>query len=800
MADLVGKSLSHYRVVAKLGSGGMAEVYKAYQPGLDRYVGIKVLHSHLVEDKDFIARFEREALTIGKLRHPNIVQAVDFNLEGDMYFMVMEFIDGPTLKDELKARIAANQPFTLEEIARIFLALGSALDYAHARNMIHRDIKPANVMISQEGQVVLTDFGIARLIGATQYTQTGALTGTPAYLSPEQGQGERGDKRSDVYSLGIVLYEIVTGAIPYDADTPFGVIMKHIAEPLPLPTRIKPDLPQAVEAVILKALSKDPDDRYQSAGALGHALAQAVGLSPGDNLDLHPLQAIAPPPKIQQIEHKTGPLSKQIEAAAAALAAPAVGRETLTLPQDGAGPAAPPLEPAKKAFPVMPVAIVVTAVALLVAAGLFFTASRPAATPTTDAAAIAASTSTAAANLAATTTAVAQTTAAAMTAQAAAPTQTAQALLDQASTATAEFQQQSGIVASLLGTAQAGTAAAVTAEAATAAAIANATATAVANFTPTPTATPTSTDTPLPPPPPPPPPPNAGGGRGGGVFRLVFTKWDGGKHNLYVADTMGANEQYLLSYAAGPSWGPGGQVIYFFGEDGINVQDVNGVKYPFSDISSGVVALNAVPLPTGMDQIKLTQRNEWKQGSARWASVSPDGQLIAYDARPGGDYRIYFFPTDPYQRSNIEIPGEQAAWSPDSQKLVYRSGRNGKTGIWISNRDDSGATNLTNNGGDAFPAWSPDGQTIAFSRDEGGNIDIYTIKIDGSDLQRLTDTPGPDTLPAFTPSGDILFRSARNGGNWGIWKMTSRGRDPVEIIPAAGVGPDWSKSRMDAIK
>jgi len=797
MADLVGKSLSHYRVVAKLGSGGMAEVYKAYQPGLDRYVGIKVLHSHLVEDKDFIARFEREALTIGKLRHPNIVQAVDFNLEGDMYFMVMEFIDGPTLKDELKARLAANQPFTLEEIARIFLALGSALDYAHARNMVHRDIKPANIMISQEGQVVLTDFGIARLIGATQYTQTGALTGTPAYLSPEQGQGERGDKRSDVYSLGIVLYEIVTGAIPYDADTPFGVIMKHIAEPLPLPTRVKPDLPQAVEAVILKALSKDPDDRYQSAGALGHALAQAVGLSPGDNLDLHPLQAVAPPPKIQQIEHKTGPLSKQIEAAAAALAAPAVGRETLTLPQDDAGPAAPPLT-VKKAFPVMPVAIVVGAVALLVAAGLFFTASQPAATPTADAAAIAASTSTAAANLDATATTAAQTTAAAVTAQAAAPTQTAQALLDQASTATAEFQQQSGIVASLLGTAQAGTAAAVTAEAATAAAIANATATAVANFTPTPTATPTSTDTPLPPPPP--PPPNAGGGRGGGVFRLVFTKWDGGKHNLYVADTMGANEQYLLSYAAGPSWGPGGQVIYFFGEDGINVQDVNGVKYPFSDISSGIVTLNAVPLPTGMDQIKLSQRNEWKQGSARWASISPDGQLIAYDARPGGDYRIYFFPTDPYQRSNIEIPGEQAEWSPDSQKLVYRSGRNGKTGIWISNRDDSGATNLTNNGGDAFPAWSPDGQTIAFSRDEGGNIDIYTIKIDGSDLQRLTDTPGPDTLPAFTPSGDILFRSARSGGNWGIWKMNSRGDDQVEIIPAAGVGPDWSKSRMDVIK
>jgi serine/threonine-protein kinase len=153
----------------------MAEVYKAYQPGLDRYVGIKVLHAHLVDDKDFIGRFEREALAVGKLRHSNIVQALDFDREGDMYFMAMEFIDGPTLKDELKARRTENNPFSLKEISRIFSALCSAIDYAHSRSMVHRDLKPANVMINQEGQVVLTDFGIARIMGATQYTQTRPL-------------------------------------------------------------------------------------------------------------------------------------------------------------------------------------------------------------------------------------------------------------------------------------------------------------------------------------------------------------------------------------------------------------------------------------------------------------------------------------------------------------------------------------------------------------------------------------------------------------------------------------------------
>jgi Tol biopolymer transport system component len=267
-----------------------------------------------------------------------------------------------------------------------------------------------------------------------------------------------------------------------------------------------------------------------------------------------------------------------------------------------------------------------------------------------------------------------------------------------------------------------------------------------------------------------------------------------------VADTNGAHEQFILSHAAGPSWSPGGQTIYFFGEDGINLQESNGIKVPFSDISSGLVALNASPLPTGIDQIKLTQRGDWKQGSARWTSVSPDGQLIAYDARPGGDYRIYFFPTDPNQRFSVEIPGEQAEWSPDGQKIVYRSGRSGKTGVWISNRDDSEPTNLTNNGGDAFPAWSPDGKKIAFSRDEGNNIDVYTINVDGSDLRRLTEAPGPDTLPIFTPTGDIIFRSARNGGNWGVWKMNGNGANQKEIIPFAGVGPDWPSSRMDVVK
>ncbi|NJN97435.1 MAG: serine/threonine protein kinase [Anaerolineales bacterium] len=300
MANLVGKSLGKYRIVARLGRGGMAEVYKAFQPGLNRYVSIKVLHSHMVEEENFVARFEREALAIGKLRHPNIVQAFDFDREDDISFMAMEFIDGPTLKDELQARQEAGKPYSLKEIARVFIPLCSAIDYAHARQMIHRDLKPANVMINQQGQIVLTDFGITRIIGGTQYTQTGALSGTPAYMSPEQGQGQHGDERSDIYSLGVMLYEMVTGAVPFDADTPFVVILKHISEPVPPPSKLVPDLPQSIEQIVLKAMSKEPADRYQRAGELAVALREATGLASGE--EYLPLPVIALRPQIKEID------------------------------------------------------------------------------------------------------------------------------------------------------------------------------------------------------------------------------------------------------------------------------------------------------------------------------------------------------------------------------------------------------------------------------------------------------------------------------------------------------------------
>lgn len=273
MSDLTGRTLGKYELVERLGRGGMADVYKAIQRGMERFVAVKVMHGHLAESEDFVVRFKREAQSVGNLRHPHIVQVIDFDVEGDVYYMVMEYIKGGTLKTYIQQKGA----LPVDEALRVTGQLSDALAYAHQNGMIHRDIKPANVMFTDNSftHPVLTDFGIARILGQSGITMSGAFIGTPAYMSPEAGRGTKVDERSDIYSMGIMLYEMVTGTVPYDADTPFAIVMKHINDPLPSPRRFNVNLPNAVEVVVLKALSKDPEDRHQTAGDLRKAVQKA---------------------------------------------------------------------------------------------------------------------------------------------------------------------------------------------------------------------------------------------------------------------------------------------------------------------------------------------------------------------------------------------------------------------------------------------------------------------------------------------------------------------------------------------
>ena len=303
-ASLQGQTLGKYRVLDPLGRGGMAQVYRAYHPQLDRYVAIKVLRSDLVEEEAFLDRFHREARAVARLRHANVVQVYDFDVQDGVYYMVMELLEGDTLKARLNDYHVRGERMPAGEIVRILLDVLDGLAYAHSEGMIHRDIKPANIMLTKSGQAVVTDFGIAHMVGGTRHTAAGVLMGTLNYIAPEQGLESKSDARSDIYSVGIVLYELLLGKPPFDADTPLAILMKHLNDPLPLPRQENPEIPEPLERVVLKALAKQPEERYQDAAEMAQALRQVaagVGIALPDKISLPlsfttaaaPLEAVA---------------------------------------------------------------------------------------------------------------------------------------------------------------------------------------------------------------------------------------------------------------------------------------------------------------------------------------------------------------------------------------------------------------------------------------------------------------------------------------------------------------------------
>ncbi len=273
MSFAIGENVGAYRIVAQLGSGGMATVYKAYHAALDRYVAIKVLHPVFKQDPNFQARFQREARIVAKLEHPHIVPVYDFSEHAGQPYLVMRFIEGETLKTRLH-----ETSLTLEGVLGIMRPVCDALTYAHEQGVLHRDIKPSNILLTPGGGVFLTDFGLARMAQAGESTLTrDTLVGTPQYISPEQAQGKSDlDARTDIYSLGVVLYELLVGRVPYQADTPYAVVHDHIFTPLPMPRHLNPNLSEPLERVLLKALAKERDDRYTRVADMLAALEKAA--------------------------------------------------------------------------------------------------------------------------------------------------------------------------------------------------------------------------------------------------------------------------------------------------------------------------------------------------------------------------------------------------------------------------------------------------------------------------------------------------------------------------------------------
>jgi len=274
MTGLIGLIRGRYYILEQVGKGGMTTVYKALDLQEDRDVAIKVLAPYLVKDPKFKARFEREVEVLCKFDHPNIVPVLDFGEHEGSPYLVLPFLAKGTLADRLD-----HGPLSPKEGARLMNEISAALTYAHERGVVHRDIKPSNILMDEDGNALLSDFGLAHMDDESQSLTGSAVIGTPAYMSPEQCGAGSINARSDQYSLGIVLYQLTTGFLPFEADTPIGVALKHVNEPLPRPRDINPNLPQPIEVVLIKALAKDSAHRYPSISAFNEAFQRALKMS-----------------------------------------------------------------------------------------------------------------------------------------------------------------------------------------------------------------------------------------------------------------------------------------------------------------------------------------------------------------------------------------------------------------------------------------------------------------------------------------------------------------------------------------
>jgi serine/threonine-protein kinase len=347
--DLVGKTLGgRYKIQSLIGQGGMASVYKAYDQNLQRSVAIKVIHPHLSNNPEFFRRFEEEATAVARLRHPNIVQMYDFHHDEDLYYMVMEFVMGETLQTRLKRLNTSKRRLGIEEAIAFTAEICDAAFYAHQRGMIHRDIKPANIMLDVNGSAILMDFGIARMVDASQHTASGTVLGTAMYMSPEQIQGLQIDAKADIYSIGITLFEMLSGRPPFEADSAMTLMMMHMNDPVPDLQELHPGTPPDLVAITNKALAKNRDERYQSTNEMATALRQLP-----DQPQTTPAVVSTPSPEDTLIEAAVvkGAGETIIEPAAPVEPPAAQAQDQQTLVEQAVQPIPPTATPTAEAFP-----------------------------------------------------------------------------------------------------------------------------------------------------------------------------------------------------------------------------------------------------------------------------------------------------------------------------------------------------------------------------------------------------------------------------------------------------------------
>ena len=774
--SLIGRIFKGYKVTRFIARGGMGLVFEGVQESLDRSVAIKFLYPHLSDDQQFRERFEREARAIARLDHPNIVRVLDFGSEDQMHFMILDFIDGVSLRDHLIRVHADGLTLRTETVASIIQQVGSALSYAHERGYVHRDVKPGNIMLAKNGRVFLTDFGVVKDVGALQGTMTGAVIGTPEYMAPEQANGANVGPPADLYALAIVAYEMLVGRVPFQSATPVAVLTKHLHEPPAPPSTIAPWFGPELDAVFLRALAKNPNERFPTAAEFSQSLIAALH-APRGSQQFPPgytgsdIQTIMTAPVTQSAQSPMTPASGAVHPVGATPPSGGAQASGMTPPPSGTGPVAgappsgvvPPsgMYPPAGATPlpgdsgrgrVPVIGAVLIALLLLLGAGAAYVLLGG---DDDDG------------QLGGTGDELA--------------TKTASAAGDETSVAN-PTQAPAGAVTVTTEPTNAAT------ETPTDSAGADATATVEASGIggdPTPTvaeATATEVVTPETAP------------------VVVFTANRGGVHDSQVF-VMGADgsEQRQMTFARGHSWGPrvspDGTRLFFSSVAPGEHENHDAAGGGTSGIGNHDIYVADLTGTTPAD-LSATNINNVTAGQLTWDNGwawSPDGQEITFTTDRNGNWDIYSMSaggTDERRLTDDEAQDGWPSWTPDGQQIVFASDRTGNWEIFIMNADGSDVRQLTDRPDttDLFPAVSPDGTRVVFSSqfeavNEG---EIYIMPIDGGDATRLTNTAALNNMPSWCPSGEqIVFTSDRDG-NENIYIMSPDGATQTRLTDDPG--------------
>jgi serine/threonine-protein kinase len=783
--NLVGQTLGQYELRELLGVGGMGAVYRGFQLNLKREVAVKVLPSTLATEQGYAERFNREAQTAAALEHPHIVSIFDYGTQRGTSYLVMRLLTGGTLAQRLQLRVNDKLVIpSLGETAGLLNQLASALAYAHAQGVIHRDIKTSNVMFDNQGNGYLVDFGIAKLMGASSgLTGTGMAMGTPSYMPPEQWAGQELSPAADQYALAVLVYAMVTGRVPFEANTPYELLHKHLHE-LPTPPQVfRSDLPDAVNLVMARALAKVPEDRFASVSSFAQSFESAVEGQRGDLTAFFtskiPIYRTPQPYTPGGTPMGSGPVTPRSMSGSQGYAGgtPSSGYGGGTPPPGGyisgtppsgtyppgTGVTAPrPIYKNPIAWGVFAVVLLLAAILVVLIGGQGGTAIAAATATNSNVVILSTETATDSPTADVTATDIATATETATIESSDTPTHTSTATdlptateTEPAPTTVAVVTEQpaptetpitptpgSGVTATVRATQSEGVNIILT-ETATPTDEPTAEPSATHTQTPTDTVTPSATATDIP------------------TETPTATNTD--IPTLTPTETASSTSTDLPT------------------ETPSNTATATATETPTETPTSTHTAT-----PTHTFTPTETPTETHTPTPTLTPTTDPSTIDLVFASFRSGTSQIYGMDTSTQQTTQLTFEGSNVdpAWSPDGQQIAFSSNRGGTNDLWVMNISGDGLRQVTDLFADELGAtWSPDGQYIAFRSDyQNSTSDIFVIKADGTGLVRLTEYPGYDLAPAWSPDGQkIAFHSDREGGDYDLVIMNYDGSDPVVI-------------------